>query len=182
MFSILILVDGSEVYDMATAKEKGEPALEPSELRRKVIKIISIRRYDTPMRQMICYWSYSDTKSKQKAHCKSTLQCVYLVRPKGFAKPRPRNAPPGRFCPAGRKARGTGCSKPFFYCPIKSMQNKKSSTHKMLLLVRPKGFEPPAPGVGELRQDSIDRRWNVNFVSPAQLPPKQEKARCWLSQ
>ena len=55
MFSILTLVDGSEVYDMATAKEKGEPALEPSERRRKIIKIISIRRYDTPMRQMICY-------------------------------------------------------------------------------------------------------------------------------
>ena len=49
----------------------------------------------------------------------------FLVRPKGFAKPRPRNAPPGRFCPAGRKARGTGCSNPFFYCSIKSMQNKK---------------------------------------------------------
>ena len=48
--------------------------------------------------------------------------------PKGFAKPRPRNAPPGRFCPAGRKARGTGCSNPLFYCSIKSMQNKKSST------------------------------------------------------
>ena len=52
----------------------------------------------------------------------------FLVRPKGFAKPRPRNAPPGRFCPAGRKARGTGCSNPLFYCPIKSVQNKKSST------------------------------------------------------
>ena len=46
----------------------------------------------------------------------------------GFAKPRPRNAPPGRFCPAGRKARGTGCSNPFFCCPIKSAKNKKSST------------------------------------------------------
>ena len=34
------------------------------------------------------------------------------MRPGGFAKPRPRNAPPGRFCPAGRKARGTGCSNP----------------------------------------------------------------------
>lgn len=52
----------------------------------------------------------------------------FLVCPKGFAKPRPRNAPPGRFCPAGRKSRGTGCSNPLFYCSIKSMQNKKSST------------------------------------------------------
>lgn len=43
-------------------------------------------------------------------------------------KPHPRNAPPGRFCPAARKARGTGCSNPPFCCPIKSMQNKKSST------------------------------------------------------
>ena len=52
----------------------------------------------------------------------------FFVRPKGFAEPRPRNAPPGRFCPAGRKARGKGCSNPLFYCSIKSMQNKKSST------------------------------------------------------
>ncbi len=41
-----------------------------------------------------------------KEHCNA-----FLVRPKGFAKPR-----------------GTGCSNPFFYCPIKSAQNKKSST------------------------------------------------------
>ena len=52
----------------------------------------------------------------------------FLARPKGFAKPRLRNTPSGRFCPAGRKARGTGCSNLFFYCSIKSMQNKKSST------------------------------------------------------
>ena len=58
-----------------------------------------------------------------KEHCNA-----FLVRPKGFAKPRPRNAPPGRFCPAGRKARGTGCSNPPFCCPIKSVQSKKSST------------------------------------------------------
>ena len=36
----------------------------------------------------------------------------FFACPKGFAEPRPRNAPPGRFCPAGRKARGTGCSNP----------------------------------------------------------------------
>ena len=41
------------------------------------------------------------------------------MRPKGFAKPRPRNAPPGRFCPAGRKARGTGCSNPPLLLPHK---------------------------------------------------------------
>ena len=52
----------------------------------------------------------------------------FFARPKGFAKPRPRNAPLGRFCPAGRKARGAGCSNPLFDCSIKSMQNKKSST------------------------------------------------------
>ena len=39
-----------------------------------------------------------------------------------------RKFPLGRFCPAGRKARGTGCSNPLFYCPIKSAHNKKSST------------------------------------------------------
>ena len=36
--------------------------------------------------------------------------------------------------------------------------------------------------VGELRQDGIDWRWNANFVGSAHLPPKQEKACCWLSQ
>ena len=36
--------------------------------------------------------------------------------------------------------------------------------------------------VGELRQGGIDWRWNVNYVGFAQWPPKQEKARCWLSQ
>ena len=49
-------------------------------------------------------------------------------------------------------------------------------------LVRPGGFEPLAFRVGELRQDGVNGRWNVNFVGPAPLPPKQEKARCWLSQ
>ena len=39
-----------------------------------------------------------------------------------------QKVPTGRFCPAGRKTRGTGCSNPLFYRPIKSMQNKKSST------------------------------------------------------
>ena len=39
-----------------------------------------------------------------------------------------RKFPLGRFCPAGRKARGTDCSNPPFCCPIKSAKNKKSST------------------------------------------------------
>ena len=59
---------------------------------------------------------------------KKYIAMRFFVYSKGFSKPRPRNAPPGRFCPAGRKARGTGCSNPLFYCSIKSMQNKKSST------------------------------------------------------
>ena len=71
----------------------------------------------------------------------------FLARPKGFAKPRPRNAPPGRFCPAARKARGTGCSNPFFYRPIKSVQNKKSTPHKVLLLVAETGLEPATSGL-----------------------------------
>ena len=29
--------------------------------------------------------------------------------------------------------------------------------------------------VGELRQDGIDRRWNVKFVGSAHLPPKKKK-------
>ena len=39
-----------------------------------------------------------------------------------------QKVPTGRFCPAGRKARGTGCSNPAFCCPIKSAKNKRSST------------------------------------------------------
>ena len=49
-------------------------------------------------------------------------------------------------------------------------------------LVRPGGFEPLAFRVGELRQGSVTRRRNVNFIGSAHLPSKQEKARCWLSQ
>ena len=48
--------------------------------------------------------------------------------------------------------------------------------------MRPGGFEPLAFRVGELRQDGIDWRQNLNFVDFTQLHPKQEKARCWLSQ
>ena len=57
-----------------------------------------------------------------------------------------------------------------------------SNAIRTLAMVRPKGFEPPAPGVGELRQGGVNRRGNVNFVGSAHLPPKQEKAHCWLSQ
>ena len=47
------------------------------------------------------------------------------MRPGGFAKPRPRNAPLGRFCPAGRKARGTGCSNPPLLLPHKIRAKQK---------------------------------------------------------
>ena len=36
--------------------------------------------------------------------------------------------------------------------------------------------------VGELRQGRATRHRNVNSVGSAQRFPKQEKARCWLSQ
>ena len=49
----------------------------------------------------------------------------FLARPKGFAKPRPRNAPPGRFCPAVRKAQGTGCSNPPLLLPHKIHAKQK---------------------------------------------------------
>lgn len=39
-------------------RRKGEPALEPSERRRKIIEIISIRRYDT-MRNLVCEFGVS---------------------------------------------------------------------------------------------------------------------------
>ena len=39
-------------------RRKGEPALEPSERRRKIIEIISIRRYDT-MRNLACEFGVS---------------------------------------------------------------------------------------------------------------------------
>ena len=68
------------------------------------------------------------TYTKKKNALQKYIAMRIFARLKGFAEPRPRNTPPGRFCPAGRKARGTGCSNPLFYCSIKSMQNKKSST------------------------------------------------------
>uniref|UniRef100_UPI003FEF1E54 hypothetical protein n=1 Tax=Gemmiger formicilis TaxID=745368 RepID=UPI003FEF1E54 len=61
-------------------------------------------------------------------------------------------------------------------------KQKRAAPHKVLLLVRPGGFEPLAFRVGELRHGGIDWRWNANFVGYAHLQPKQEKAHCWLSQ
>ena len=58
-------------------------------------------------------------------HCKKYIAMRFLARPKGFAEPRPRNAPLGRFCPAGRIARGTGCSNPLFYRPHKIREKQK---------------------------------------------------------
>ena len=48
---------------------------------------------------------------KTKRALQKYIAMRLLARPKGFAEPR-----------------GTGCSNPFFYCPVKSVQNKKSST------------------------------------------------------
>ena len=92
----------------------------------------------------------------------------FLVRLKGFAKPRPRNAPSGRFCPAGRKARGTGCSNPPLLLPHKiRAKQKEQYPHKVLLLVRPGGFEPLAFRVGAERsiQLSYDRLCMKNTVT-----------------
>ena len=52
---------------------------------------------------------------KTKNALQKYMAMRFLVRPKEFAKPRPRNAPPGHFRLVGRKARGTGCSNPLFY-------------------------------------------------------------------
>ena len=41
----------------------------------------------------------------------------------GGSLPRPKNAPPGHFCPAGRKAPGTGCSNPTLQ-PLHSLLQK----------------------------------------------------------
>ena len=90
----------------------------------------------------------------------------FLARPKGFAKPRPRNAPPGRLCPAGRKARGTGCSNPPFYCPIKSMQNKKSST--------PQGAALGA--TGRIRTSGLPGR----RTATGRYRPSLKRKFCWF--
>ena len=41
----------------------------------------------------------------------------------GGSLPHPKNAPPGHFCPAGRKAPGTGCSNPTLQ-PLQSLLQK----------------------------------------------------------
>ena len=56
---------------------------------------------------------------KTKSALQKYMAMRFLVRPMEFAKPRPSNAPPWRFCPAGRKARGTGCSNPPLLLPHK---------------------------------------------------------------
>ena len=90
----------------------------------------------------------------------------FFVRPKGFAKPRPRNVPPGRFCPAGRKTRGTGCSNPFFYCPVKSVQNKKSST--------PQGAALGA--TGRIRTPGLPGR----RTTTGRYRPSMKRKFCWF--
>ena len=39
-----------------------------------------------------------------------------------------QKVPTGAFLPRGTQSAGQGLSEPFFYCPIKSAHNKKSST------------------------------------------------------
>ena len=78
----------------------------------------------------------------------------FFVCPKEFAEPRPRNAPPGHFCPAGRKARGTGCSNPPLLLAHK-IHAKQKEQHPIrccsfcyaLILWGSKrgGFEQPVP-------------------------------------
>ena len=58
-------------------------------------------------------------KIKAKSALQKYIAMRFLVYPKEFAKPRPRNAPPGSFRLAGRKPRGTGCSNPPLLLPHK---------------------------------------------------------------
>ena len=89
-----------------------------------------------------------------------------------------QKVPAGAFLPRGTQSAGHG----LFESALLLLHKKRAAPHKVLLLVRPGGFEPLAFRVGELRQGGIDWRWNVNYVGSAQWPPKQEKAHCWLSQ
>lgn len=60
----------------------------------------------------------------------------------GGSLPRPKNAPPGHFYPAGRKAPGTGCSNPTLR-PLHSLpQKQKAAPRKVLLLAQMVGVEP----------------------------------------
>ena len=97
----------------------------------------------------------------RKVHC-NALFCAT----KRFAKPRPRNAPPGRFRLAGRKARGTGCSNPPFCCSIKSMQNKKSST--------PQGAALGA--TGRIRTSGLPGR----RTTTGRYRPALKREFCWV--
>ena len=56
-----------------------------------------------------------------------------LLRPGGFAKPRPKKAPQGLFCPPGCKAAGTGCSNPPSQHPVKSHTKQKKAAPKWVL-------------------------------------------------
>ena len=78
-----------------------------------------------------------------------------------------QKVPTGAFLPAGRKARGTGCSNPPFAAPQNSCKTKRAAPHKVLLLVRPGGFEPLAFRVGAERsiQLSYDRLYMKNAVT-----------------
>ena len=52
----------------------------------------------------------------------------FLSMPEGIRQAAPYNRPTGAFLGRGTQSAGHGRSNPFFYCPVKSMQNKKSST------------------------------------------------------
>ena len=54
-----------------------------------------------------------------------------------------QDAPPGHFCPAGRKAPGTGCSNPTLQPLAKFVaKTKKAAPCKVLLMAQTVGFEP----------------------------------------
>ena len=78
----------------------------------------------------------------KKAHCKSILQCAFWCAR--------RDSP----------SRALECSNhPLLLLhKINPCKTKRAAPHKVLLLVRPGGFEPLAFRVGELRHGSIDWR------------------------
>ena len=92
------------------------------------------------------------------------------MRPGGFGEPRLKNSPQDCFCPPGRRRRARAVRIPPRSIPHNFIQNKKAAPKRMLLLVRPGGFEPLAFGVGELCQTGKYDDTAMEIVQCAQLP------------
>ena len=79
-----------------------------------------------------CTDSQHPGKLQQKNSLTSPVN-LYLPFISPGTLPRPKNAPPGRFCPAVRKTRGAGCSRPrWCTCPQYLGKSQQKNTPQLL--------------------------------------------------